>query len=454
MAGWGDLLGRGSVVEQIAVWGVLNQIIGDLLGPAEDLIRQKVNAANPELVNSPADLADMVVRGVVDKDAAAAESTKSGIDPERFHRLVLLTGEPIGLEQVLEAYRRGFIGFDDQGPGTVSVERAIKTARYYNEWAPIIKELAQVPISPGEAVNAALRGQIPLEEAKKEAFASGINAERFQTLLNSAGRPPSPTELLELLRRKLIPLAGVGPDKLSFQQGIFEGDSKDKWWPLYAELAKYVPPPRIVTTLLRNGAITTARALELFQDAGLTAEDSAAYIKSVQGEKLAGSRQLAETAVLTLYDQHAIDEATAKDHLTKLGYDPTDIGFLLELTDLNREMRALNSAVQRIGTLYIAHKIKRAYALEALAALDVGQAHAQHLMSVWDIEAAANVRLLTPAQITKSVKLENMSPDEAVAELQALGYTERDAWLLLWSELGTAKQTAPAQGPNQPGAIP
>ena len=432
----------------------MNQLLGDFLGPTLELVRQEVNQLQPTGILTPADLADAVVRGIKAEADAAAEAARNGIDAGRFHDLVLGAGEPPGLQTVLEMYRRGFIPWDDAGPEVPSVERAIKTGRIYNYWSGPIKDDAYVPISVGEAVNALLRGQTDEATALSEAKANGITPERFKILLDSAGRPPAPGELIELLRRKLIPLEGVGPGVVSFQQGIFEGDAKDKWWQQYAKLAIYVPPPRTVTTLLKTGSITDAEAQTYWQDAGITPELSAAYAKSARGEKLAGSKQLAEQTVLTLYETQAIDQPTAAAHLGSLGYDGSDIAFLLELADLQRELKIVNGAVTRVGTLYVAHKITRHAASESLAALGLAGPHADHMLELWDIEAAANVKALTQGEITAAFEYGNMTQDEATTELLHIGYTPFDAWVLLSNKNKGPLPGKPAQGPAGPGVNP
>jgi len=454
VASAGGLFSEGGVASQFLLWGVAYGIAQALLVPEFTEIQQDIWKVQPIRALAPSDLADLVVRGVYQESEVADEAAQNGIDPRRLSNLVHLAGEPPGLDFVLEAWRRGFIDYPDAGLDTPSVERAIKTSRIYNYWADVINRMAEVPISPGEAVNAALRGQIPLDQAQAEAKANGINSDRFQVLLDSAGRPPSPAELLVLLRRKLIPLSGVGPGVVSFQQGIFEGDAKDKWWQLYADLAEYRPPPRTVTTLLRTGSITTAKAQEYWQDEGLTPELAAAYAKSTKAEKLAGTRQLAEGTVVTLYETRAITETEATAHLTALGYDTADIALILATTDLQRELRVLNSAVTRVGTLYVGHKITRQAAGDALTALDVSGDHAAHLLKTWDLEAAANVRLLTPAQIVEAWDYSILTQDEAQAELVHLGYTPRDAWVLLSIKAKGAQPNEPGQGPAGPGVIP
>ena len=447
-------MGGGSVAEQFLVWGVANQIATALLGPYFTELTELINSRTPVNPIAPADLADMVVKNIFTEPEAAVEARKSGVPTDDFHKLVLNTGEPLGLEQGLEAWRRGFMPFDDQGVGIPSVDRLIKESRLYDHWAPIVKALGDIPISIGEAVDAVLRGQIDPVRGETEAHASGLSADRFQILLSTAGRPPAPVEAAKLVHRGLIPAAGTGPDALTFQQAIYEGDSKNKWWQLLLAGEQYLPPPRTITALLKTGSLTVEQAQKYFQDAGMTPELAAAYVHNAKGEKLAGTRQLAETAVLTLYDARAIDQPTALAHLAALGYDQADTDLIVGLTDLQREVRAVNSAITRVGTLYVNHKITRQAAVAGLRALETNQAHADSLIAEWDTTVALNVRQLTPPQILKAYKLGNLTEAEVLVELQAIGYTHRDAQLLAWNELDTGNQTLPAQGPGGPGTVP
>lgn len=451
VAGIGSLFGENSAASQFLIWGVGFAIAEKLLAPVLADIEQGVNEADPVLVLSPQDLADMVVRGIVDASYAADEATKSGIDGTRFQYMVESSGEPPGLETVLEMWRRGYIPWADGGPEVASVERAIKTSRIYNYWSDAIQKVGQIPLAPGEAVNAALRGQAPFDQMATEAEASGIDAARFQILVDSAGRPPSPGELVELLRRKLIPETGVGPGVVSFQQGIYEGDAKDKWWTLYAALTEYLPPPRTITALERSGAMDAATAQKYYQDAGMTPELAAVYSKNASGDKLAGTKQLAEGLVLTLYEGQAITAADATARLGALGYGATEAGFLLEYSDLSREVKALNSAVTRIGTLYVGHKITRQAAANALDTLEAPSAHRDHLLTTWDLEAAANVRPLTEAQIADAWEYQSITEGEALAELQAIGLTPFDAWVVLSNKNKAPLPGKPPRGPGGPG---
>lgn len=452
--GIGGIFGEGSVATQFLLWGVAYGIASSVLAPVLTGIEQGAWKEAPLKVPEPADLADWVERGILDEGTAGSIAESSGVSNSNFANMVLNAGEPPGLDFVLQAFRRGFIPLDSGDPNAPSLNNAVAKSRLYTVWQSVVQQMANVPLPVADAVAAVLRGQVPLDYGLAEAFASGIDSDRFTVLFNTAGNPPSPTELVELYRRGFIPKDGTGPAETSFQQGIFEGDAKDKWWPLYFELTNYLPPPRTITALERAGVITPETAQSLYQQQGLSPELAAAYSKDASGQKLGATKQLAESQVLTLYHAQALDAAEATTLLQALGYSATEIAFLLEYQDLEREVSALNSAINRIGTLYTSHKITRSGAQGALTALAATPQHAAKLLSEWDVVRASNVRQLTSAQIADAWKIGALDEQEALTELQGLGYTPLDAWIVLSVKNGAALPEKPPPGPAGPGELP
>lgn len=454
MAGWDALLGVGSTAEQFFIWQVAGQVVSDLLGPTFALIAQDVNAGHPVMVLTPADLADAVIRNYITQADGAAEAAKSGLDSTRFGHLVDAAGNPPGPEWLARIQLRGDLLGSGTGPDSTSYEQGIAEGDTKNKWADIILKGSMEWPSPSEVIDAIVRSQstsVPLDQLYEM---TGADPRWLQLRIDTRGNPPSLTELIELKRRGLIPFKGTGSDALTFEQGIHEGDTKNKWEPFFEALTDYIPPPRTVATLLKTGSVTTDAAQGYYQDAGMSPDLAAAYVKSAKGEKMAGSKSLAEGTVLTLYETQAIDGPTAAGYLGKLGYDTADVAFMLELADLQRELKAINAAVSKVGSLYIGHKITHAAAVEALTGLDVIGPHQQHLLTTWDLERTANVKALTAAQIVDAWEYQVYDQPTATAELVAIGYTPFDAWTLLSVKNKAPLPGKPAQGPAGPGVIP
>lgn len=427
----GGLFSGGGVAEQFFVWGVLYEVAQTVLAPLVTDLTYAVQGAHPVVELSPADLADMVIRNLLDQADAEGRAKKFGLSADRFDLLVKDAGEPPGLEFLLEAWRRGYIPWDSGSDTDPSVRTGVRQSRTKDMWTDTIHKMAEVPLPPAVAVDAVVEGQIPHDEAATKAYASGVTPEDFQIMVNTRGNPPSLTELLELYRRKLIPAAGTGPDALTFQQGIYEGASKDKWEPLLLRLADYLPPPRTITALERAGAIDATQAAALYEQAGLTPALAAIYSATASNEKMAGSKQLAESAVLNVYEAGLIPQDEARTLLAAMGYASHEVDLLISYRDLQQSLKAMTAAVARTHTLYVGHKLSQVDATNNLNALGVPAAAQQGLLAVWELERASNVKVLTAAEITDAFAYLIMDQATAQNELMALGYSAYDAWVML-----------------------
>ena len=434
------LLGN-PLLEQIFVWQVLQQITGAVLAPELAGLQEEIFKLDPSLQVSVADAVDAVVKAHMTQQQGEDEAKLSGISPERFRLLVDNAGEPIPLQMALEAWRRGLIPKSSSDANAVSLEKAIRDSRLKNVWIPTIEDLQFLVPTVGDAVDAWVKNQVSPETAKKWLYDNGIAADVAQTLFNTRGNPPGPADLIELARRKIIPVKGTGPNATTLEQGIYEGVTKDKWEFAYEALMRYVPPPRTVTALLRAGSITEARALQLFEDAGLTEQDAAAYVADAQHQRTAATRELVKSDVLALYEEQVFDEPTATTHLRTLGYSEADAAFELAAADFRSYRTLVTHAVNRVRTLYTGHKIGEQLVIDTLDKLNVKPAQRDRLLEVWAIERADNVKTLTPAQIL-DLLADGVEPEETViALLTQEGYSELDAWYLVAIKLKGGQKT-------------
>ena len=429
--GLGDLFKDGSIGRQFLVWSVAAQVAQQALQPILTQIADELWPVIPSQPLSPADCAEMRLKGIMSAAEAEAEGKRTGVDAGRMEQMWRNAGEPIAIQQALEALRRQVIP-EDAGPGGgPSFMEAVRQSRVRDEWAGTYLALQWLPIPVSDAVDAVVEGQISYDEGAHQALINGVKGDDFRILVNTRGRPPSPTELAELLRRGFIPLEGTGPTATTFQQGIYEGASKDKWWSLYAKLAEYIPPPRTVTALLHEGAINEDTALRLFKESGLGDELAHAYIASASHQKLAKARELQLSTVLDLYEAHAITEAEATQDVEHLGYNAKETAYLLRVRDVQRTLKAVNAVVTRVANLYVNRKIDAKSVREALTTVGINAAHQDELVALWDLERQKNVRVLTPAQIAAAVYYKVIPFEEGVAKLVADGYTEEDARIVI-----------------------
>lgn len=444
---WEALFGKDSGVWQLALWGVLQQVLSAALAPALQEITNDVNSLSQQVPISPPDLADLVVRGFLTESMAAEVAKKSGVNTADFGLLVKNAAQAPDSTQLVEALRRKIIPRDAGNPSGVGFVQGIAEGHLDPKWTDMLLALGEVPIGIADAVDGVVESQISLADGQDIAYRQGLSAQSFQTLINIRGNPPSPGELLELVRRGVIPVHGLGPDVTSLEQGIAEGATKNKWTPAVEALLTVLPPARSVTAMLHSGAITPQRAAEIWTAQGYDQATVHAFLTEASSVKTAAARTLAKSDLLKLYTDGVITRDSAKSMLEAHGWSATDAEYELAVTDLHDAITAQTSAVSKIKSLYIARKISTRDASDAMDALGIAHTQRDKLIKTWGVERGANVRVLTPAQIADAFKAEVITQDEAIAELVAEGYTEFDAWVILSIKMGGAL-------PNKPGGAP
>lgn len=452
--GLSDALGGEKALTQFFVWQVAGQIAQTLLGPALNELTHDINSAFPTVELSPADLAQLVVRNFRSLGDAVNVAKRAGVNGDDFSDLVRLASEPPAPGDLATMLRRGLIVQSGTGAGSTSFDQGMSESRISDKWHDLIRELAVQWPTPTDALDALLEGQVSLEDGRALYERLGGDPQFFQLLFNTRGSAPTPVEALEMANRGIIPWNGTGPDATSFEQAFLEGPWRNKWQAAYRGIGEYLPPPRTVTAMVAAGSLTDDQAQQLLVKQGLTAELAAAYIHDAHNQRSQAERDLTVGQLLDMYEAGLVSADDVKPLLEALRYSAESADLLLALRDLRREISAVNSAVSRVHTLYVGYKITGPVAVSALNALKVPPTQVHAIVSTWDIERGANLKVLTEAQIVAAWKKNIIGDAEALNELQAAGYTPRDAWILLSTAQGSPLGSAPDQGPNPLGPTP
>ncbi len=410
-----------------------------------------------EQVLSPADAAAAVVRNFLGDGEGQAVAAKSGVRPADFEILRHLSGDAPGPQQLAEALRRGLVGRGGTGPDSTSFQQGIAEGRLADKWAPVIEGLAKVWPSPADALRATLEGQVTREQGLALYEKLGGDPQFFEVLFNTEGAAPTPVEALELANRGIIPWDGTGPQATSYHQAFLEGPWRDKWLGAFRRLGEYLPPPETVRTLLGTGQITHKQAADLWRKNGLAADTIEAYTAAADFTSTADTRGLSESAVLDLYYAQYLGADGARRLLALFHASPHNIDLLLAYVDMRRATAAVTGAVARIQSLFTARKIGAQTAREALHRLKIPGETIDSVLATWEVAASVSVKTLTEAQITTAWNKGVISQGEAESELEAIGYTPYDSWVLLSTRAGAPlpgkpdRAVAPPLGTVKPG---
>jgi len=149
-----------------------------------------------------------------------------------------ILGNPI-LEQILLYQVLGQL----IGPALAPFAQAITNSVWTAE--PLI------PLPPADAAMAVIRNLMPVGAAADEAIKSGINPDRFATLVGLAGDAPAPEAMAVALRRGLV-------DEGRYLTGIRQGRLRDEWAELVKALAVNEPSPGDAMTAVVEGQLDEA----------------------------------------------------------------------------------------------------------------------------------------------------------------------------------------------------
>lgn len=402
---------------------------------------------------SPPDAASAVIRNFMDYAAAQQLAEKQGVDADTFATMTHLAADAPGPQQLAEALRRGAITYAGIGPDSISFLQGIAEGRLADKWAPVIQDLAKLWPTPTDALEAALKGQLTKEEGLATYLLLGGDQQFYQWLLDSQGDAPSPLEAASMAARGIIPWHGTGPDATSFDQAIREGRLRDKWTEATREATRYLPAPGEVITFLAHRAITQDRATQLLNDRYMDQDVLAAYLAEADETDLSVYRGLTQSSVTDMYYAHLIDHDQAIGLLGLLHVTDKAAELLLAYADLRQLIDSIQRSVQRIASLFTGRKISTDTARHALAQLEIPATSVERILQTWELQAQANVKTLSATQIVDAWYYLVLSQDQAIADLQAIGYTAFDAWVLLSLKAKGPLPNPPPQDQAQPPGL-
>lgn len=404
--------------------------LSSVLEPYFNDMTQAAWRSNPSAIQSPANLAQMVVQGIRQEGEAASEALSSGVTAERFTELVALAGDPPGLLQLFDLWNRGEITEE-------VVDRALAQSRLKREYQEPVKALARVLPSVGDLIRFAVRevfnpsarrgldldAEFPDEFARQAALL-GLEETTAKDYWAAHWALPSITQGFEMFHRAVITDADL--DLLLKAQ-----DVAPVWRGRLKEIAYNIVTRVDIRRMYAAGVVDRDRVLRTYLDLGYNAEDAEALTAFAVGEKLAPERDLAKTEVLALWEARAIREPDAREMLAGLGYDGREADLLLAIGDARRERSFRESAIRSIRSRFVGRKITDREAQAALARIGLAGDQTADLLGLWEIEREANVRDLTDAQWRTLLRRGLVDEGRFTAEMMGRGYSREEAdWLV------------------------
>ena len=389
-----------------------------------------LKARNQEVPLSPDILAEMVMRAIKDEASGTEEAAMSAVNAERFKAMVQTVGEPPGLMQMLNLYRRGLITKE-------WLERAIRYSRVRNEFIGDIENMAHDTMSMSEALEAAVKGVIDKPTAKDLFVMAGGLEDQFQILLDTSGNAIGIQEVEKLWLHGLATSEDV-------HNVILHSRVNPMFEPLAAKLYHHYLTGFQIRTIVSAGGATPEQATQWLIEEGYPPDQAASFVKAVAHGTAAKVHDITEAQTLELYQSHFISQEEAKTILSHLGYSEQVQVYLLEMTDAKRALTALTQGVTYVRKAYVAGRINDNQALAELGALEVPNAAQTAYIAAWKVEKATEFKTLTEAQVGSAYKKGIISDTDAIGRWVAMGYDTTDAAILLAEHGGALPPGAPA----------
>lgn len=455
-----------AIVTQLFLYGVVSQLLSTsvtpfLQGVSNDLWVKAVADGISVPISAPT-IATAAARGLnlgdpptVDMPAwAYPAAAKSGVSADDLNLMASIVGTPPAPQELFELLRRNLINQD-------RLKQGLREGDTRDDWIDVLAQLAHGWLTPTDFVRAAVQAQMSYSDAQEWATKTGLDTttalpitadqvggsnDMFGLAWAIAGRPPGPVELANMALRGIIDWEGTGAGATTFQQGIAESDVKTKWTGALRKLSEYLPPPAAIGSLLERGAITTEQAVTLWKQRGVPDALAQGYAYIANQQHVGQDKLLAKSEITTAYFDRIINRQEALDYLDQLGYRAQVGEEILAIQDFRREIKAINSVVNRVLGEYGSYRLSATDAKTALVNAGLDPDNAQLLLSTYETLRQAPIRLPNTRDIGLAVKSGTITVEEGLAELERLGYQPRDAAITLSAHAGVKITPLPPAG--------
>lgn len=372
---------------------------------------------------TPETAAQAWARNLVSDGLVRLASRTAGLTNEDADVLMGLAGEPPSLEALITAWRREIITEAD-------VDRGIVQGPIRNEWIPVVKALQEQPLAPEEAASAVTQGHLTPEQGLAKARLSGVTPEDFETIVANSGLPPGIEFMAEARNRGLV-------TEEEWERVFKESRIKNVYLPLMAKMRTRIIPQETLRLLYRHKLYDRTKAIEVLMGHGFSETDAGVLLdlEAVRGQE--ATKDLTRAQILDLYRDDIVDRPTVEEMLRAIGFDDSEVQWLVELEEVAKVRSLVNAATTRVRNGYVAGLIDAEVATALLDQIGVSPTRRDRLFTVWDLERQTVRAQLTTAQIQQALRKGFINDRTAYERLIGRGYAPEDANVLVRLAGGT-----------------
>lgn len=362
--------------------------------------------------------------------AFAEDAKRVGLRGDDLHHFWRAHWQLPSYTEAVEMLHRGAIT-------QAQFDALLKAQDYAPTWRAKLQQIAtrippitdMIRFAVREVYDPAQRRSLRLDEDYPAAFTAqaalhGMSAEDAGNYWAAHWRLPSAEQGYAMFHRGLITAKQL--DDL-----LKALDYSPAWRQKLADLAYHVPGRIDLRRMYQADLINRAQAVRGYIALGYRPADAELMVQLAGVTGRTTARGLTAADLAAEYDGLLLSAAEYRDGLRELGYTQSAAAGKVRVADAKRRRTARNQLVGRARSRFVAWRITEADVRAALTAARIQQTEATELLRMWRAEREINQADLTPAQIKKAVRSAIMPKPEAVAELIARGYSDREANTLL-----------------------
>ena len=325
-------------------------------------------------------------------------------------------------------------------------EKYMKYQGYSELWARAYWEAHWQLPAPTHLYEAFYRGIISEEELEKFLIwhdykptpRPGISKSDVEIMKELVYRVPTRTEgrmmwdmglLTDEDVDKIVQYEGIHPEwREKFKRFIKEFMIRDELRSIEREARRLYARGRITEDEYRV-ALRLARIPEEFYDIffKLAEIEKKKYLQDTVEE----TRELSLSKLIGAWKYGLISEEGLREELRKRGFAEEDINIIIGLEKAEDAWRKADDYADELEDLYLGDRITIEQYEQGLRDLGFDEDEIKYRVSLAKVKKIPKRRYLTPTQVCKLFWMGLMSIEEAMNYLMNLGYTERDAQLLI-----------------------
>jgi len=415
------------VAKQVAAQAATNigsQVISG--GPFGRGTDYAMNLALPNRLPEPGDLITLFRRGEITAGNLFLGMKAHGFDEEHAGMLIDASTVRPGFGEYLSLYRRGEVTRNELnlkaqevGIDVDTVDTFIKSSEYIPSAQDAIR-FAVREVYSDSAQQLGLFSDYPGEKFTLAAEANGMSEETAKLFWAAHWDLPSPTQVFEMLHRRLIT-----PEQVD--DYLKAADYAPPWRELMKNISYNTLTRVDVRRAYSLGILTADDVYNAYRDGGYDDKNATILRDFVIQDVSDENNGLTKSLITSSYKKSLIDRETALGMYNRLDIPTNNATLLLDLADYELKLELLESAESSLTEKYLEGSMTIEDVRDAVRMYDVSENYVTKLLNNLSLQKFKNSKKPTVADLKRWLQHNLISEELFINKLIRYGYSKEDA---------------------------